>query len=121
MPILFGVVLLISFFQTVFSPSDIAQLFKGNAFTNSILGASTGSILAGNPITSYILAGEMLESKVHLTAVVAFLVAWVSVGIVQLPAEMLTLGKKFALTRNGLSFISSILIGYLTFVILSLC
>jgi len=120
-PILLGVVLLIALLQTLFSPDDIVKLFKGSTIYNSIIGASIGSVSAGNPITSYVLAGEMLEMNIHLTAVIAFLVAWVSVGIVQLPAEMLMLGKKFAILRNLLSVVSSILIGYLSFVILSLC
>jgi hypothetical protein len=35
-------------------------------------------------------------------------VAWVTVGIVQFPAEAGILGKRFAITRNTLSFILAI-------------
>jgi len=54
-----------------------------------------------------------------LAATTAFILAWVTVGIVQLPAESMILGKRFAILRNILSFISAILIGLLTQLVLS--
>jgi hypothetical protein len=50
--------------------------------------------------------------------VTAFLVAWVTVGIIQLPAEIMMLGKRFAITRNILSFIFSILVAIMTVLII---
>ena len=73
-----------------------------------------GSVLAGNPVTSYVLGGELLTQGVNLVAVTAFLVAWVTVGFVQLPAESMMLGKKFAISRNILSFIFSIIVAIIT-------
>jgi len=49
-----------------------------------------------------------------MTAITAFIISWVTVGIVQLPAESLMLGKKFAFTRNIVSFITAIIIAILT-------
>ena len=79
-----------------------------------LCGAGFGSILAGNPINSYVIGGELLEHGVSLFAVTAFIIAWVTVGLVQLPAEMSALGKKFALIRNVLSFVLSIAISIFT-------
>jgi uncharacterized membrane protein YraQ (UPF0718 family) len=119
-PILLGVVLLIGLFQTALDDEQLVALFSGNAFTDSFVGAVIGSIAPGNPITSYILGGEMLELGIGITAVVAFIVAWVTVGIVQFPAEALMLGKRFSLLRNFSSFVSAILIGVLTGLILQI-
>ncbi|WP_218185238.1 hypothetical protein [Methanogenium cariaci] len=44
----------------------------------------------------------------------AFIVAWVTVGIIQLPVEMNILGKRFAIARNLCGFILAILIAILT-------
>lgn len=48
--------------------------------------------------------GELLGSGVGLVAVTAPLVNWVAVGIVQLPAETLMLGRCFAVYRNLVCF-----------------
>ena len=117
-PILLGVVLLVSLFNVIIPKQAIVQLFSAMPFVDSIMGASIGSILAGNPITSYILGGELLSQGVSLAAVTAFLVAWVTVGLVQLPAESMLLGKRFAITRNIASFVFSIVTAYITIFII---
>ncbi len=120
LPVLLGVLLLISLFQTLITNDQLILLFKGNPLLDSFIGASIGAILAGNPITSYIIGGEFFETGISIMAISAFIVAWVTVGIVQLPAEILLLGKKFALLRNLFSFLSAILIGICTYLILSI-
>ena len=119
-PILAGVVLLIGLFQTALNDEQLVALFSGNAFADSFVGAVIGSIAPGNPITSYVLGGEMLELGIGITAVVAFIVAWVTVGVVQFPAEALMLGKRFSILRNLFSFLSAILIGVFTGLILQI-
>lgn len=42
------------------------------------------------------------------------MITWVTVGLVQLPAEMPALGQRFALLRNAFSFILSIPVAILT-------
>ena len=46
----------------------------------------------------------------------AFITAWVTIGLVQLPAEMAALGKKFAFIRNVLSMVLCMVISILTVV-----
>ena len=118
LPILIGVVLLVSLANVLIPKEAFTALFSGNVVVDPIIAASLGSVLAGNPITSYILGGEFLNLGISLVAVTAFLVAWVTVGIVQLPAEILMLGKRFAITRNILSFIFSIIVAIITVLIL---
>ena len=103
--------------QRYFSSSFL--IFQKNAVLDSVLGSIFGSIHAGNPVTSYILGGEFLKEGVSLVAVTAFLVAWVTVGFVQLPAEAMILGKKFALVRNISSFILAIIVAIITTFIMS--
>ncbi len=118
LPTLIGIILLISMASILIPSSFYSSVFGNHYLVDSFIGSAIGSILAGNPINSYVLGGEFLNQGVKLIAVTAFLVAWVTVGIVQLPAEGLLLGKKFALLRNGLSFIFSIIVAVLTVMIL---
>jgi len=93
--------------------SFFSRVFTGG-FLDPVIGAGIGSIAAGNPITSYILGGELMKHGVSLEAVTAFLVAWVTVGLVQLPAEGVMLGRRFAVVRNLVSFVLAIAVGVLT-------
>ena len=95
-------------------PKDFYRnVFTGNIILDPILGSIFGSIAAGNPVTSYVIGGELLEQGVSLLAVTGFIIAWVTVGIVQLPAEAYLLGTRFAVFRNLISFVFSILIAIL--------
>ena len=118
LPVLLGVILLIGLFKIYVSPQLISSVFTGELFRDTVLGSVIGSISAGNPITSYIVGGELLKEGVSLFAVTAFIAAWVTVGVIQLPAEAFILGKRFALTRNVLSFILAILVAIATVVTL---
>jgi len=119
LPIIIGTILLISLITALIPTEFYSKIFTNNQFIDSIIGSTIGSISAGNPITSYIIGGEMLKQNVALTAITAFLVSWVTVGLIQLPAESVILGKKFAITRNITAFILSILVA-ITVVLINL-
>lgn len=78
-----------------------------------ILGAAAGSVAAGHPLTSYVLAGELTAAGASLATVTALIVSWVTVGIVQLPAEAMTLGLRFAVRRNAINFVLAVMMAYL--------
>ena len=120
LPILIGVVLLIGLFNALVPAESLASLFTGNAILDTLWGACFGSILAGNPVNSYVIGGELLKRGVSLFAVTALIITWVTVGLVQLPAEMAALGKRFALLRNAICFILSIPIALLAVVTLNI-
>ena len=118
-PIILGVLLLVSIAIVAIPETFYSSVFTGNKFVDPLLGALLGSVSAGNPITSYIMAGEFLEQGVSMLAVTAFILTWVTVGLIQLPAESLMLGKKFAITRNIVSFATAIVAAILTVITLS--
>jgi predicted Fe-Mo cluster-binding NifX family protein len=105
LPILIGVVLLIGLFNAFVSREFLASIFSGGPLLDTLRGACFGSILAGNPINSYVIGGELLKHGVSLFAVTALIITWVTVGLVQLPAEIAALGRKFALVRTAISFV----------------
>ncbi|MCK4386809.1 MAG: hypothetical protein KAV41_01840 [Candidatus Pacebacteria bacterium] len=120
LPLIAGTVLLAGLINSLVPKSFYLTVFYNNAILDSLIGTIIGSISAGTPITSYILGGELLNQGVSLVAVTAFLVAWVTVGAVQLPAEIAILGKKFALLRNATAFILAIAVAIITVFVLKL-
>jgi len=119
-PILIGVMLLVSLILVLVPPPFYRMVFTGDEIFDPLIGAVIGSVAAGNPITSYIVGGELIDQGVSLLAVTAFIAAWVTVGLAQLPAEGMILGKRFALIRNGVSFLSAVIVAILTSITLEL-
>jgi len=114
MPILIGVLMLVALVVAAVPKEFYAVLFTGNVFIDSLAGALFGSIAAGNPMNSYIIGGELLKNGISMFAITAFMVAWITVGVVQFPAESLMLGKRFAVVRNLVSFAFCIVIAVIT-------
>jgi predicted Fe-Mo cluster-binding NifX family protein len=114
LPSITGVVLLMGLFNGFVSREILSSIFSGSILSDTLRGAFFGSIFAGNAINSYVIGGELLQYGISLFAVTAFIISWVTVGLVQLPAEAAALGGKFALLRNGLSFIMALVIAILT-------
>ncbi len=113
-PVLVGVLLLAGLVVQII-PQLIQQGWLGHGGLLELLSATLiGSLAAGQPVVSYILGGELQQAGVALVAVTAFITAWVTVGIVPLPAEAAALGWRFALWRNALAFLFSMLIAWLT-------
>jgi len=120
LPTLAGVVLLIGLFNALMSKELLSFVFSGEAFYDTLWGACFGSIFAGNPVNSYVIGGELLEYGVSLFAVTAVIVAWVTVGLVQIPAEISALGRKFAVIRNIISFLMAIAVAGVTVLVFNL-
>ncbi len=117
-PMILGIVLLVGLISILIPESFYFYLFRKNPLFDSFIGGIIGSISAGNPVTSYILGGEFLKQGISLSAVTAFIVAWVSVGLIQIPAEGVILGWKFSLLRNIFSFFSALIIGIIVGIII---
>ena len=120
LPVLVGVVLLLGLFRALVSKQWISSVFTGDLLGDTVTAGAIGSISAGNPITSYIIGGELLQDGVSLLAVASFIITWVTVGIVQFPAEASILGGRFAIARNILSFVLAILVSMATVTTLSI-
>jgi uncharacterized membrane protein YraQ (UPF0718 family) len=113
-PLLLGVIGLVGLFQVLVTPQMLASLFQGNPFLDTLIGTLSGATAAGNPIVSYLIGGELLDQGISLYAVSAFLLSWVTLGFIQLPAEVAVFGGRFTLYRNILAFIFTMLIAVLT-------
>jgi predicted Fe-Mo cluster-binding NifX family protein len=104
LPVMISVIFLAGFFMAFLSEERLPSLFSGSMGWDSLWGACLGSLFAGNPINSYIIGAQMLEAGVSVVAVTAFICSWVTVGLLQLPAEIAALGWRFAVVRNASCF-----------------
>jgi len=113
-PMLIGVIGLVGLFQVLVTPRILSSLFRGNAMVDTLIGTLAGAIASGNPVVSYLLGGELLGQGISLYAVSAFILSWVTLGFIHLPAEAEVLGFRFTLYRNILAFVFTMIIAVLT-------
>ncbi len=113
-PMLIGVIGLVGLFQVLVTPKMLASLFQGNVLMDTLTGTVAGAVAVGSPIVSYLLGGELLGQGISLFAVTAFILSWVSLGFIQLPAEVEAFGGRFTLYRNILAFAFTVIIAILT-------
>lgn len=120
LPIVIGMLLLTSLAIKVLPIKRAADWFSQQGYLDVFIGTGIGSVAVGHPLASYLLGGELLAGGVSLLAVTALIVSWVTVGVVQLPAEILMLGRRFAIYRNLSCVLLAILVAFMTISTLSL-
>ena len=114
MPMLLAVIGLIGLFETVITPEMLKNLFNGSTFREIIVGIFSGGVSVGQPFLSYAIGGELLHDGVSLYAVTAFILSFVTLGVVQLPLEWSLFGTHFTILRNLLSLIFAFFISVAT-------
>ena len=119
LPLLVAVFGLVGLFQEFLPPELVTKwLGESSGAFGLLIGASAGAIAIGPPLAAYPLAGSLLDAGAWPPAIAAFIVSWISVGIITLPFEAQTFGSRFALLRNGISFLAAMLCGLLLGVLL---
>jgi len=109
-PMLLAVIGLVGLFKTFVTPQMLHTLFNGNGLHDMLMGVGFGGVSVGQPFLSYIIGGELLDEGASFYGVTAFILSFVTLGIVQLPMEFSIFGFRFALARNLLSLIFAFVI-----------
>jgi len=112
-PMILGVLGLSAILLTFVTPEQVKTVFTGNPVTDTLYGTLLGGVMMGNAMISYILGGELLKMGISLYAVTAFLLAWVSIGYVQIPMEISFFGKRFTIIRNVMAIVFTLIISIL--------
>ncbi len=107
---MFGVLAISSLVTAAIPLQMIAKVLAMEGVFGPFIGSLVGSLAAGHPLTSHVIGGELRVAALGFATIAAFLVSWVTVGLVQLPAEIASLGMRFAFVRSAFCFFSSILI-----------
>ena len=113
-PMVVAIVGLVGLFQGFVTRQMLASMFGHNPAVDTLVGTFAGMIAVGQAMISYILGGQLLEQGVSLYAVAAFVLAWVTLGVVQLPAEIAVFGGRFVWYRNVLAVIATIVVATAT-------
>lgn len=119
-PMLLAVIGLVGLFDTLVTPEMLHSLFIGNALYDALMGIFVGGVSVGQPFLSYIIGGELLKEGISYYAVTAFILAWVTLGLVQLPLEWSLFGGRFTIIRNLLSLLFALVIAFATTVTIEL-
>jgi len=114
LPMIVAVVLLVGVFQTYVTPDSFSFLFGKSDILDTLAGTFVGAIALGHGMMSYVIGEGFLQHGVSHYGVAAFLLSWVTLGFVQLPAEASVFGLRFTIYRNILTLISTILVAYFT-------
>lgn len=114
-PIILWILILISIIKVYFPLENIVNF--GNKFFSIVVADLLAGLFAGNPINSYILAWEIWFSLDNIVIISVFLISWITVWLVQMPAESYYFWIKYSVIRNVLSFIFALLGGFFIFLL----
>lgn len=113
------IVFAIGLLLTIFTPESIAAFVeKQNILVATISAALLGTVTLIPAFIAFPLVGSLVNGGVGIVPSVAFLTTLTMVGVVTFPLEIKAFGKKFTFIRNGLSFISAIIIALIMGVII---
>ncbi len=113
-PMLIAVIGLVGLMQIYLTPDMLARLFGYGPVLDTLSGTLAGAVSMGQGMISYVVAEGLMEQGVSHYALSAFILSWITLGFVQLPAEASVFGIKFTVYRNILTLISTIIIAYAT-------
>jgi uncharacterized membrane protein YraQ (UPF0718 family) len=114
LPMMISIILLLGIVKEFVTFDRIGEAFTQIVVVDTTIGAFMGSIFAGNSMNSYIIARELQEIGISMYAITSFMVAWVTVGILQAPLEADLFGTSFAIKRNVYSAVLSMLVAFVT-------
>lgn len=111
LPQLSCVLLIIGFMLTVLDTESITALLGADSgMAGVFLAAVIGSITLIPGFVAFPLAAALLSSGAGVMQIAAFVSTLMMVGVVTLPMEIQTFGKKVTLVRNGAAFVFSLVV-----------
>ncbi|ADE35689.1 permease [Methanohalophilus mahii] len=114
LPVTLAIIIVIALFLGFVPPEQLSAFIgEQSGISGVLLIGIAGAIMHIPAILSFPLAASLLEKGISYTAVAALITTLTMIGTVTLPLEISQLGKKFALLRNGISFVIAIIIALL--------
>ncbi len=113
LPMIAAVIGLVALFKTYVTPEMLSHLFGHGRVSDIAVGTLVGAASSGQGAISYVIGEGLLAQGVSVYAVSAFILAWVTLGFIQLPAEASVFGVRFTVWRNVLTLISTMAVSYL--------
>lgn len=106
-----GILFLIGLILTFIPPETIKGVMgESNILISTVVSAAVGSVTLIPAFVAFPLVGSLVDAGINIVPAVAFLTTLTMVGVVTFTLEREQFGTKFAVARNGLSFIFAIII-----------
>ncbi len=119
LPQFLSVLIIIGLALTILSPETITKFLGTNSGIWGLLAASLiGSITLIPGFVAFPLAAALLKNGAGYMQIAAFVSTLMMVGIVTLPLEMKTFGRRAAILRNTAAFVFSLAAAFVIGVVL---
>ena len=110
-PTIAAILALIGLVLAVIPQHYIQSLLGGaSTFLSTVSAAVIGTVTILPAFVAFPLSASLVERGAHVVAVAAFITTLTMVGFATLPIEIKYFGKRFALLRNGASFVAALVI-----------
>ena len=110
LPQFLSILVIIGIVFAVLSPETITMLLGSNSGFLGVIGASLiGAITLIPGFVAFPLAAALLNNGAGYMQITAFVASLMMVGIVTLPLEIKTFGKKAAIIRNVSAYVFSLI------------
>ncbi|QVL47839.1 MAG: hypothetical protein KFB96_19515 [Thiocapsa sp.] len=114
LPLVPAVLLVFSLMTQLLPDQPLQRFFGHDPALDALVGAVVGSLAMGQVFVGYLVGGELVRNGISPATATALIVSWATVGLAFLPYEMRACGNRFAITRNLLAFVSTLIIAYVT-------
>ncbi len=111
LPSIIMVILIISLVTGFMTKDQIVAMIGSKGGWKGFLSIAVLGTVAHVPsLVAFPLAGSLLAEGARIATAAVFITTLTMIGVVTFPLEIETMGKKFAIIRNGFSFIIAIAI-----------
>ena len=110
LPLLLGVLALVSLVMASVSPEIFESVLAGEGLVPFFTATGVGSIALMPGFIAYPLAGVLREHGASTSVLAAFITSLMMVGVLTLPIEARFFGWKVSLLRNGLALVGALVV-----------
>ena len=110
LPLLVGVLALVSLVLAAVTPEMLQQVLAGSGPLPFFTALAIGSIALMPGFIAYPLAGLLRQNGASTPVLAAFITSLMMVGVLTLPVEARFFGWRVSLMRNGLALVGAVLV-----------
>ncbi len=119
LPQFLSIIVCIGMMLSIVDAETITRFLGSSSGMFGVLGAAiVGSITLIPGFIAFPLAAALIDNGAGITQIAAFVSTLMMVGVLTIPLEVATIGKKVTFVRNGAAFIFSLLVAYIMGIVL---
>lgn len=114
LPQFLAIIVSIGIMLSIIDAETITHFLGANSGILGTVGAAfVGAITLIPGFIAFPLAAALIDNGAGITQIAAFVSTLMMVGVLTIPLEVATFGKKVTFIRNGMAFIYSLLVAYI--------